>query len=195
MHRRDVTGLRPHEPCTVLDWIDRGFYFLRHGESEHNRLDRVNGWTDSALTDRGEAQARAAAHRLATYPIHRIVTSDLQRARRTADIVAETRGAIEVEVFPGLRERHWGCYEDGPRSLRPALDEVPEGGEGPDDYYRRVVGTLALIRPDSRTLIVAHAGSLRVLKRLLAVEDQDARVENAVPLYVRLAVPTRIETL
>lgn len=157
--------------------IRSGFYFLRHGESEHNRLGRVNGWTDSPLTERGEAQARAAALILAQQPIHRIVTSDLLRARRTAEIVAETLGKRRVEVFPGLRERHWGIYEDQPRSLRPGLEGVPEGGEGPDAYYCRVDDTLNQIRLDS--------GTLRLLKRLFRVKDQEARVNNSAPLYIK----------
>lgn len=180
---------------TFYRLIKDGFYFLRHGESQHNRLDRVNGWTDSPLTERGEAQARAAALILAQQPIHRIVTSDLLRARRTAEIVAETLEKRRVEVFPGLRERHWGIYEDQPCSLRPGLEGVPEGGEGPDDYYCRVVDTLNQIRLDSGTLIVAHAGTLRLLKRLFRVKDQEARVDNSAPLCIRLSVPVRVEYL
>jgi len=164
--------------------ISASFYFLRHGESENNRQDRVNGWRDSPLTERGEVQARAAGLILAQYPIQRIVTSDLQRAHRTAEIVAETHaGSMNIEVYPGLRERHWGIYENQPRSLRPELDEVPEGGEGPDDYYHRVVNTLAQIHLHHDALIVAHAGTLRVLHRILGLNEMRARVANTSPVY------------
>ena len=139
----------------------------------------MNGWADSPLTERGEAQVRAAGVILAQHPIQLIVTSDLQRAHRTAEIVAETHGgSINIEVYPGLRERHLGIYENQPCSLRPELDEVLEGGGGPDDYYHRVVNTLAQIHVNHDALIVAHAGTLRVLHRILGLNEMSACVAN-----------------
>jgi len=179
----------------LKDFIDGGFYFLRHGESENNRLDRVNGWTDSPLTALGEKQASAAARILSEYPIRRIVTSDLQRARRTAEIVAESFSDIAIEIFTTLRERHWGIYENQPRAIRPALFEVPEGGEGPEDYHRRVMDVLEHIRPDQSTLIVAHAGTMRVLKESLGLADPVARVQNSSPIFIKTSKPADFRSL
>lgn len=173
------------------DSIHSGFYFLRHGESVNNQLDRVNGWTDSPLTTRGECQARAAAHIFSKYAIERIVTSDLRRARRTAEIVAEVLKLAEIEVLPDLRERNWGIYENQPREIRPSLDKIPEGGEGPHEYRRRVMAALKKINPNESTLIVAHAGTMRVLKQSLGVPDNAARVQNSSPLFIKNSRPIK----
>jgi broad specificity phosphatase PhoE len=178
-----------------LGWIKEGFYFMRHGESEHNRHDRVNGWTDSSLTVRGEEQARAAAHILSNYPIQRIVTSDLQRARRTAEIVAEALNGIVIEIVPDLRERHWGVYEGQPRAIRPPLHEVPKEGEGPEDYQWRVMAALNQVRPDQSTLIVAHAGTMRVLCSAFEIPDKVIRVQNSSPLFIKTSRPADCRTL
>jgi broad specificity phosphatase PhoE len=179
----------------LQDWIDGGFYFMRHGESENNRLDRVNGWTDSPLTVLGEEQARAAAYILSEYPIRRIVTSDLQRARRTAEIVAEVFDGVSVEIDPDLRERHWGIFEDKPRAIRPALHEVPEGGEGSEDYKLRVIGAIKKIHPDDSTLIVAHAGTMRVLTQSLGIGNHASRVQNSLPLFIKTSQPADCRSL
>lgn len=93
---------------------------LRHGETTFNREDRWQGQSDSAtaLTDLGRAQARAAADELARRQQHprAIITSDLNRARDTADIVrarlAEHGVVVPVPTpDPRLRELHLGHFE------------------------------------------------------------------------------------
>ena len=167
---------------TTAGWFDGGVYFLRHGESVSNRLDLVNGWADSPLTDMGVDQAYRATSILVHHPINRIVSSDLQRAQRTAEIVAESIGTIQVEVFSGLRERNWGLYEGLPRRQRPGLDQTPEGGEGPSEYYYRVCETLEVIKPTRNTLIVAHAGTARVLDTALNLMNPHHRIANSTPI-------------
>ena len=176
-------------------WFDGGFYFLRHGESVNNRLDLVNGWADSPLTDMGVDQAYRASSILVHHPINRIVSSDLQRAQRTAEIVAESIGTIRVEVFSGLRERNWGLYEGLPRRQRPGLDQTPEGGECPSEYYYRVCKALEVINPTRDTLIVAHAGTMRTLNSIFMIDDEDKRIDNAAPCFFRISSPSTLECL
>src|SRR5207253_8318802 len=82
---------------------------LRHGESTWNVEHRWQGWLDPPLTPAGEAQAAARARTLAhdSFAPRVIYTSDLQRALRTAEIIA---AHVEAPVIAdaGFRERHGG---------------------------------------------------------------------------------------
>ncbi|GAA1950091.1 histidine phosphatase family protein [Microbacterium deminutum] len=88
---------------------------IRHGETEWNRTRRIQGSTDIPLNDIGRQQARDAAAALrarldADAPVV-VVSSDLSRARETAEIIA---GQLEVPVwrlYPELRERAYGEAE------------------------------------------------------------------------------------
>ena len=59
-------------------------YFIRHGQSEGNRLSLHCGWSDTPLSELGHAQAKAAGVHLKDIPFDRIYCSDLPRARQTA---------------------------------------------------------------------------------------------------------------
>ena len=79
---------------------------VRHGEAEHNVGDLTGGWTESSLTPLGERQAAAVAERLGRELKGievRLLSSDLRRARQTAEKIAEALGA-EAEYRADLRE-------------------------------------------------------------------------------------------
>ena len=59
-------------------------YFIRHGQSEGNRLSLHCGWSDTPLSELGHAQAKAASACLKDIPFDRVYCSDLPRARQTA---------------------------------------------------------------------------------------------------------------
>ena len=59
-------------------------YFIRHGQSEGNRLHLHCGWSDTPLSELGHQQARAANAYLKDIPFDRIYCSDVPRARQTA---------------------------------------------------------------------------------------------------------------
>lgn len=85
-------------------------YLVRHGETEWNTQDILQGHLDSALTARGVQQARALVERFKDIHFDGIFSSDVARARRTAEILA-----LERELMVGttqlLRERNWGRYD------------------------------------------------------------------------------------
>lgn len=87
---------------------------IRHGETDWNRARRIQGATDIPLNDTGRGQARDAAVALraqaADQPVT-VVSSDLSRARETADIVAAELGVAAPLLYPGLRERSYGDAE------------------------------------------------------------------------------------
>lgn len=83
---------------------------VRHGQTEWNQGARFQGHTDSPLTQIGELQARALGRRLAREKIAAVYSSDLGRARRTAEIIVEQSGHT-VNLDERLRERAMGVFE------------------------------------------------------------------------------------
>jgi probable phosphoglycerate mutase len=159
---------------------------IRHGQSEWNALGRGHGWGDPPLSDLGEAQARGAVANLASQGlVPGMVASDLARATRTAELVAEPLGLGPVQTTAGLREHDIGewdgkTWEEIEREWPDAKAEwvaeridTPPGGESRSAFYQRVeqaVREAAAGRPPGRYLIVAHGGVVRALERLAGLE-------------------------
>src|SRR5690606_41498851 len=83
---------------------------IRHGETAWNLDRRVQGHTDIPLNARGRAQAHSLARALRHEPLAAVYTSDLGRAMATAQPLAQALG-LQAQAEPGLRERHFGCFE------------------------------------------------------------------------------------
>src|ERR1051325_9328218 len=81
---------------------------VRHGETEWNRDQRVQGHLDVALSERGVEQAHRLARWLAEEALDAPYGSDLQRARVTAEILAGDR--LPVRLEPRLREGRFGAF-------------------------------------------------------------------------------------
>lgn len=151
-------------------------YIARHGETEWNAQQRIQGHTDVALSERGRAQAQLLADRLADTPLDAAYASDLQRAAATARAVIGSR-PIPLTPTPELREYHKGIFE----GLTPAeceqrhpaiyaaslvndLDFAPPGGESIRQTGARMDAIVQQVRrrhADDSVLIVGHGGSLR----------------------------------
>jgi broad specificity phosphatase PhoE len=163
-----TAGSRPPDPRTAL-------YLVRHGEADSNRDLRFGGWSAAALTELGVRQARAVGHALAAHRPTAIVSSDLVRARQTADAVAEATG-LPLELDADLRERSVGVF-DGmsfadaearypdawKRLLARDPDVVPEGAETADQVFERVSRALDRIvvrHAGGRVVVVSHGIAL-----------------------------------
>ena len=83
---------------------------IRHGETTWNRAGRLQGQTDSPLSDLGRSQAEATAKLLSGETIDTILSSDLGRTRDTAAAIAQATGA-QVLFDARLRERSYGELE------------------------------------------------------------------------------------
>ncbi len=82
----------------------------RHGQTAWNAEGRYQGQTDVDLDELGLAQARVAAAVLATLEPAAIASSDLSRARRTAQALVDVTG-LQVLLDPDLRETHGGVFQ------------------------------------------------------------------------------------
>lgn len=171
--------------------ISRSFYFLRHGETDWNKEERLQGWSDRPLNDTGRRQAHEILPVLKNLPIDLIVSSSLVRAQHTAEIVNQAlQKPFDVDEL--LRERHFGDWEglnlDEIRNLRTqsaktAPDHVeengyppPPGGEKYADFKTRTLTGIERHLNKHQTkniLFVLHGGIFRAL-RLMMFNDQQA---------------------
>lgn len=154
-------------------------YLVRHGEVAGNagRL-FFSGWDDVPLTPRGLEQARALGKYLQGADLKAIYSSDLQRARRTAEEIAMGHG-LQVLADRAWREIHFGDWAGADETdllskwpeLWRARQADPEsvrapGGENLDDVWKRVQPAWASVvsgHEHEEVAIVAHQGTIRVL--------------------------------
>ena len=139
----------------------RPFYFLRHGETDWNRLGLYQGRRDVPLNATGLGQARRAADRLARSGIARIVSSPLARAHATAEIVARPLG-LAVALDDRLLECAFGVRE-GQAKAGASVDDAwrsgvtPDGAERYRDFRARVLAAMAdILAGPGPVLVVAH---------------------------------------
>jgi len=133
---------------------------VRHGETDWNAEGRLQGRTDRPLNDYGRRQARALADELAGEGLEAVYSSDLARARETAEIVAERLG-LEVVLDPDLREKDWGNWEGLTPAERDGLELVAESTQEHAARTLRALHRIAERHPGKRVLVVTHGGSLR----------------------------------
>ena len=148
-------------------------YFTRHGETVWNVENKICGMTDSPLTERGRAQARALGQKVKAggYAIDEILYSPLSRAADTAKAIADATG-IPARCEPRLREQCFGKYEGTPRNgekfriSKTCFADRYDGGESMLQLAQRIYNLLDELRDqtDKTYLLVAHNGIARVVE-------------------------------
>jgi probable phosphoglycerate mutase len=167
------------------------WYLVRHGDTDWNQEQRIQGQMDVGLNDMGRAEVARTAQRLAGIIFTTVYASDLSRAWETASIILDARPANarpEPRPTRALREISYGAFEgktwDEIRAMDPRtkdrsytrdLDFAPDNGESFRQLLQRT-GEFgeSLVRDHSgeNVLVVAHSGSLRALAvRLLGLPD------------------------
>lgn len=86
------------------------FYIVRHGQTAWNVADKLQGHSDIPLTAVGEEQAKSIAAKLQHIRFDHAYSSDLIRAKRTAEIIVAKK-KLSVIPSPLLRERNYGGHE------------------------------------------------------------------------------------
>jgi broad specificity phosphatase PhoE len=152
----------------------RRIVLLRHGRTAHNADGRIQGQLDTPLDEAGLAQAEALGAVFAADPPKVVVTSDLARARSTAQAVCDHVG-LPLLVDPRLRETHFGQWQ-GLTGDEVAVqwpeeyaawrrwEGIPVGGETPEAVGARAAQVAQEQLPeDGDLLLVTHGGTARAL--------------------------------
>jgi 2,3-bisphosphoglycerate-dependent phosphoglycerate mutase len=154
------------------------WYLVRHGVTEWNSSGRLQGQTDIPLSEAGREEGRLTAKRLTGVPFVAAYTSDLVRAKETADLVLQGQD-VSLFLTPELRELDYGEWEGRTfkwieegnpsgsiQNIAKDPDFAPPGGESTAQLCDRVMGManrLMDAHGDDDLLVVGHGGSLRAL--------------------------------
>ncbi len=184
------------------------FCLIRHGQTDWNLEGRYQGQSDVALNSVGKTQAHTLARQLSGQSFSAIFSSDLIRARETADILAAVLKA-PVNVDPRLREINQGEWEGQlvevlrakynglweMRTTDPTGMRAP-GGETVSEVAARMYAAMDDIAnqfPEGAVLITSHGFALAtVICKVKGMDlGQAYRVipENAEPVWVTWPVP------
>jgi probable phosphoglycerate mutase len=155
------------------------FAFIRHGQTDWNRDDKLQGSSDIPLNAEGRRQAHEAAGILADGGWDVVVSSPLLRARETAEIIARDLGLELGPSYGALAERDYGSLEgessSGTMARWPHRDYP--GAESLDSVVSRGLAGLAKVAHDFRdrdVVIVAHGTIIRYTLAALAGRPLDA---------------------
>ena len=164
----------------------------RHGETEENKRDIMQGHIPGKLSDNGIRQAQQLGELLAEEPIDAIVCSDLARSYDTANIIGEIKG-LTPRPTSLLREIDWGKHTGGRLS---SIDwkNLPEGCETLEHLSERAQAFIHWIKqeyPGKCVLAVGHGAIDRAI--LAFLEGKNALEMADMPImkntsFVRLNV-------
>ncbi|MDP3941345.1 MAG: histidine phosphatase family protein [bacterium] len=153
---------------------------VRHAETAWNKEQRLQDSRDLPLSPEGILQAESLAQQLHSPGISHVLSSELQRAVQTAQIIAN-KLHVPLETNPGLNERSYGALEgrlwpeikEEIKTKKISLDEFAE----PIDMFRnrvlKALGKTLLKYSGETTLIVCHGGGLRILLDHLGLPSSD----------------------
>lgn len=152
-------------------------YIIRHGQTNWNLENRIQGQYDIPLNETGRAQAHATAEKLVRFAPEHIISSDLSRAMETAQIVGD-RLHITVDYDARLREYDFGSFTGLVRAdIEPIVEKTffvnptQFGAESMQDAFARVGAFLQDIDYSKNTLVVTHGGVINFA--LCYLEDKN----------------------
>ncbi|MGI8419365.1 MAG: histidine phosphatase family protein [Candidatus Levyibacteriota bacterium] len=180
------------------------FYIVRHGETDWNIEKKIQGQTDIPLNKSGEIQASEIAKKFKNIKFDLAFSSDLLRAKRTADIILLEKKLL-VETTTTLRERKFGAIEGKPSKIFfEYLEELKakshaerlnhrlrEDFENDEEIASRVITFLretAIANPGKIVLITTHGGvfhTILVHLGFMSYEESDKlKIKNTA--YLKL---------
>lgn len=161
----------PNNYCTL--------YIVRHGQTDWNIQGITQGETDIPLNSEGIKQAQTLGKKLKNIKFDTVFSSDLIRAKKTAEIIALEK-KLAIKTAKALRERRYGRFEGTPQhemreiydtwerlSRKERISYKPyEGYETDEEIIGRYITFLrevAVLYLGKKVLIVSHGGVMRVL--------------------------------
>lgn len=200
--------------------MERLLVLVRHGQSDWNLKNLFTGWKDPDLTDKGQAEAKAAGQRLKALGLNFDIafTSALTRAQHTCKLILNELGQSDLKTIreQALNERDYGdlsgLNKDDARTKwgeeqvhvwRRSYDVPPPNGESLKDTVARVLPyycqeILPRVLNGERVIVAAHGNSLRalvmVLDRLTPDTIPSMELDTGVPLVYRLKADSTVES-
>ena len=200
--------------------MERLLVLVRHGQSDWNLKNLFTGWKDPDLTEKGQAEAKAAGHRLKILGLNFDIafTSALTRAQHTCKLILNELGQSNLKTIreQALNERDYGdlsgLNKDDARAKwgeeqvhvwRRSYDVPPPNGESLKDTVARVLPyycqeILPRVLNGERVIVAAHGNSLRalvmVLDRLTPDTIPSMELDTGVPLVYRLKADSTVES-
>ncbi|WP_444995163.1 histidine phosphatase family protein [Aliikangiella sp. IMCC44359] len=161
------------------------FYLARHGETEWNKLRRLQGQLDSALTANGIDQAALLGRNLLGKNIQKIISSPLKRAQHTAEICQQML-LVDLELDSRFVERDFGLWQSAyfdDISVEDDFEKIffqvnhispPKGESGIACANRIKNGLVAIAEQTSETnlLVVTHGDAIRCLLATLSKQSE-----------------------
>lgn len=181
--------------------IKGNWYFVRHGETDWNKERRMQGNTDISLNEHGKEQALEIAQQLKKQNIDLIISSDLKRAKETAEIIAKEIGA-EIIFDKNLRERNFGSWEGKTHEeigiekyeKYRGTQEASEDAELFENLEKRVSESIknhSSNHKHKNVAVVAHGGVMRaILKKLKNISDfSSINIQNTSVMHFSISDP------
>lgn len=200
--------------------MERLLVLVRHGQSDWNLKNLFTGWKDPDLTEKGQAEAKAAGQRLKALGLNFDIafTSALTRAQHTCRLILNELDQNDLKTIreQALNERDYGdlsgLNKDDARAKwgeeqvhvwRRSYDVPPPNGESLKDTVARVLPyycqeILPRVLRGERVIVAAHGNSLRalvmVLDRLMPDTIPSMELDTGVPLVYRLNADSTVES-
>lgn len=180
-------------------------YIIRHGRTDWNDKKLIQGHTDIPLNPEGEKEAEELARELGKIKFDKAYSSDLSRAKRTAEIITAEHSLV-VETTKALRERYFGEIEGKPHAVLKEIDRLldildekarysyksdsnpnMESDEEVMNRFLTLLREIAISHAGKKVLIATHGGIVRIflIKLGLLIYSHD-RVEIKNLAYIKL---------
>lgn len=156
-------------------------YIVRHGQTDWNVKRLIQGHRDIPLNQIGEQQAMELGKKLKQIHFDAVFSSDLLRAKRTAEIISLER-QIAIQTTKALRERHFGSFQGksadelGRKMLQKLIKEFSllpveeqkkygnfESTEKYTDRFLQFLREVAVAYEGKTILVVTHGGPMKYL--------------------------------
>ncbi len=183
------------------------FIIVRHGQSVWNKKNMLAGWVDVALSEKGREEALNVSKKLLGISFDKVVSSDLQRAVETRNIICKEIG-YNKEFMQScmLKERNYGILQQknidniintfGEKKFfewRKSYYGCPPEGESlyqvkqrVGDYYDSNI--LSLLKSEQNVLVVSHSNALRALCVHIGIQTESSiehfEINNCEPIQI-----------